>query len=278
MAASSGHNKYGPGYGQVRHHEWRTAENSSSHLLPKLQSMAKDNPKLKLLDVGAGSGTISTSLARYIPDGHVTATDISDEILVRAREYADSQGVTNIEFKRADVFELPFSDSTFDVTHAHQVLCHLDTPTEAIQEMIRVTKPGGVVSLRESDMHMWCFWPEIPGLLKFHENQIRVLVANGGQDKGGRQLVSWALKAGVARQDITASFGTWCYSDPEDRRVWAESMRERLIGGHTRRKSLELGIATESELDEMAQAWQDWADTDDATFGLVNGQVLIEKR
>lgn len=55
-------------------------------------------------------------------------------------------------------------------------------------------------------------------------------------------------------------------------------MRERLIGGHTRRKSLELGISTESELDEMAQAWQDWAGTDDATFGLVNGQVLIEKK
>ncbi|KAM5354267.1 hypothetical protein ACJ41O_000917 [Fusarium nematophilum] len=220
--SSSGHNQYGPGYSQVKHHEWRTAQNSAAHLLPKLQSLAETNPHLKLLDVGAGSGTITVSLAKYIPQGQITATDLSDEILVRAREYAQSQGVSNIHFQQANVFELPFPDATFDITHAHQVLCHLDAPADAIREMIRVTKPGGTVSLRESDMQMWCFWPELPGLLKFHEVSSKILLANGGQDKGGRKLVSWALRAGVAREDITASFGTWCYSAPDDRRVWGK--------------------------------------------------------
>ncbi|KAF4449250.1 delta-24-sterol methyltransferase [Fusarium albosuccineum] len=279
MAASE-HNKYGPGYGasQVRHHEWRTAENSSQHLLPKLKAIVKDNPTLKLLDVGAGSGTISASLAKYMPQGQVVATDISDEILARAKEYAESQGISNIKFQQANVFELPFPDSAFDITHAHQVLCHLDKPADAIREMLRVTKPGGTLSLRESDMHMWCFWPELPGLFKFHENQLNILEANGGQVKGGRQLVSWALKAGVARDDITASFGTWCYSAPEDRRAWAESMKGRLTTGHIRTTSIELGLATESDLDEMVEAWNEWMETDDATLGIMNGEVLIEKK
>ncbi|CAF3652657.1 hypothetical protein FGSG_04216 [Fusarium graminearum PH-1] len=277
---ASGHNQYGHGYAatQVKHHEWRTAENSSNHLLPKLQAIVKSNPKLKLLDVGAGSGTISASLAGYMPEGEVTATDISDEILARANDYARSQGVSNIKFQRANVFELPFPDSAFEVTHAHQVLCHLDTPVDAIKEMMRVTKPGGTVSLRESDMYMWCIWPELPALLKFHQLQIKTIEGKGGQGKGGRQLLPWALEAGASRQDITLSFGTWCYSSPEDKQAWGSAMKERSLSGFAREKAMEMGTATGDELDEMAKAWEQWIETDDASLGLMNGEALITKR
>ncbi|CAM1501186.1 Fc.00g103480.m01.CDS01 [Cosmosporella sp. VM-42] len=278
--AASAHNKYGPGYNasQVKHHEWRTAENSAAYLLPQLQSRAEQNPHLKLLDVGAGSGTITASLAKYMPEGELLATDISDEILGRAKAYAESKGVTNIKFQEANVYELPFPDATFDVTHAHQVLCHLDAPRDATKELVRVTKAGGIVALRETDMRMWCFWPELPLLLQFHDISVKVLVANGGNDKGGRQLVSWAIKAGVAREDITASYGTWCYSAPEDRQAWAGAMAERLRTGHMRGKSLELGIATEAEISQMADAWEEWAGTDDASLGIMNGEIIIQKK
>ncbi|KAF7546298.1 hypothetical protein G7046_g9337 [Stylonectria norvegica] len=274
------HNKYGPGYAkrQVGHHEWRTAENSAAHLIPRLQSLAASNPHLKLLDVGAGSGTISTSLAKYMPDGQVIATDISDEILYQAKESAQAKGVANISFQKANVYELPFADATFDVTHAHQVLCHLDAPCDAIREMLRVTKPGGVVALRESDMHMWCIWPEIPALLKFHDLSIKTLEANGGQGKGGRQLVSWVMKTGVTREDITASFGTWCYSAPEDRRAWGGAMAERIRGGNMRFKAVEMGIATEEDIETMAKAWEEWSEIGDASLGIMNGEVIVEKR
>lgn len=222
--ASTQHNKYGPGYAakQVQHHEWRTAENSAAHLIPHLQSAASANPHLKLLDVGAGSGTISASLAKYIPSGHVLATDISDEILERAKEFADSKDVKNISFQKANIYELEFPDASFDVVHASQVLCHLDAPCDAIKEMVRVTKPGGIIALRESDMQMWCISPELPPLLQFHSIQIKTLIANGGQEKGGRSLLPWALKAGVAREAITLSFGTWCFSQAEDKKAWSE--------------------------------------------------------
>ncbi|KAF7551389.1 hypothetical protein G7Z17_g5043 [Cylindrodendrum hubeiense] len=276
--AAAGHNKYAAGYGQVKHHEWRTAENSASHLLPRLQAMVKETPQLKLLDVGAGPGTISASFAKYMPDGQVTATDISDEILGRAKEHADSVGVKNIQFQKANVYELPFPDSSFDIVHVHQVLCHLDAPPDAIREIVRVTKPRGVVALRESEMKMWCIFPELPPLLQFHEIAAKTLAANGGQDKGGRQLVSWTMKAGVAREDITASFGTWCYSTPDDRLAWAGSMMERLKTGQMRGKAIELGIATEQEIDDMVNAWDEWSKTDDAILGIMNGEVLVDKK
>lgn len=211
---------YGPGHAQVKHHEWRTAENSTAYLISPLQSMAKTNPHLKLLDVGAGSGTITASLAKYIPEGELVGTDISSDILEQARKHAESVGVHNIKFEKADIHELPFPDATFDVTHAHQVLCHLATPVEAIQEMLRVTKPGGIVAIRESDMNMWCIWPELPELQHYHDITKKVLESNGGQTKGGRQLLSWVLQNGVAHEDVDLTFATWCFSKPEDKKVW----------------------------------------------------------
>ncbi|KAL2128195.1 hypothetical protein VTI74DRAFT_9531 [Chaetomium olivicolor] len=279
MSTPPNHNPYAPGHApsQVQHHEWRTAENSAAHLLPHLQRAASQNPSLTLLDVGAGSGTISASLAKYMPQGHIVATDISDSILARAREFADAQRVKNISFQKASVYELPYEDGRFDVVHAHQVLCHLDAPVEAVKEMVRVLKPGGLLALRESDMRMWCFWPEAEGLLKFHELMVGVLLANGGHDKGGRRLVSWVMEAGAERESIEAGFGTWCYSKPEDRKTWGNAMIERLRSGQMREKGMELGLTTEEGVEEMIKAWEEWIETPDATLGIMNGEVIVKK-
>ena len=101
--------------------------------------MAIGNPYLKLLDVGAGSGTITASLASYIPHGKVIATDLSDEILQKAKKYAEDLGQRNVEVRQANVYELPFEDGAFDIVHASQILVHLDEPWKALGEMIRVT-------------------------------------------------------------------------------------------------------------------------------------------
>lgn len=211
---------------QAIHHELRTAENSAGYLLPTLAELHKSNPSLKLLDVGAGSGTISATLAKAVqPGGHVTATDINADILPRARAVAEMAGVTNITHQQADVLGaggLPFADSTFDVTHCHQVLAHLARPADAIREMLRVTKPGGVVAAREGDLETECAWPDLPGLTKFHALAAAFIEKAGGSPRAGRQLLSWALQAGVPRGRVTAGLGSWCYSEPGERKVWGE--------------------------------------------------------
>ncbi|GAB1319725.1 Methyltransferase-UbiE family protein [Madurella fahalii] len=273
------HTPYAPGHApsQVKHHEWRTAENSAAYLLPHLQRAVHENPSLQFLDVGAGSGTITASLAKYLPSGRLTATDISADILARAQAHAESQGVSNIAFQPASAYALPFADAAFNVAHAHQVLTHLGAPVDAVREMLRVTKRGGIVALREADMLTWCLWPEIPALLRFHEVMVSVQLANGGHAKAGRELVSWVIKAGVEREDVEASFGAWCYSKPEDRRAWGEAMIQRLLDGPLRSKALELGIVTEGDLDWMVKGWEEWIVTGDATLGLMNGEVIVRK-
>ncbi|KAK2593300.1 hypothetical protein QQS21_008982 [Conoideocrella luteorostrata] len=277
--ASNQHNSYGPGHAipHVKHHEWRTAENSATHLIAHLQSGAAQNPKVRVLDVGAGSGTITASLAKYIPEGHIVATDISDDILKRAKFHVDKEGIKNISYQKASVYELPFANSSFDITHAHQVLTHLDAPVDAIREMLRVTKPGGIVSLREVDMAMWCWWPELPALQLFHETLVKSMVDNGGSGNAGRQLLSWSMKADVPRENIEMTFGTWCHCLPEDRESMADSMIERLRFGPMRVRAIERGIATEKDIDSMMEAWEKWKVTEDAVLGQTSGEAIIRK-
>ena len=70
---------------QAIHHELRNAGNSAAYLLPKLRAMKESKPRLTLLDVGTGSGTISVTFAKLIPDGQVIATDLNKDILPRAQ-------------------------------------------------------------------------------------------------------------------------------------------------------------------------------------------------
>ncbi|KAK0921270.1 hypothetical protein LTS16_004903 [Friedmanniomyces endolithicus] len=274
------HNSYLPLYTppQVAHHEWRTAANSAAYLLPSLSALATSTPSLKLLDVGCGSGTISTSLAALIPSGSVTATDISPAILARAADLAAQAGVSNIVFQEADIYALPFADGTFDVVHASMVLSHLSDPVGAYREMLRVAKPnGGLVANRESDLRMWSYYPALPGLRRAHEVLLATTREGGGNVDAGAKLVAWAMQAGVGRERIEVSMGTWMYSSVMERRMWGDTMAERCRRGGGRDKALELGIATEADFEEMAEAWAEWQAAEDAYHGMMHGEILIRK-
>ncbi|KAF2797505.1 S-adenosyl-L-methionine-dependent methyltransferase [Melanomma pulvis-pyrius CBS 109.77] len=258
-------------------HEVRTAETSAAHLLPKLQAMKESNPHLTLLDVGSGSGTISVSFAKLIPDGHVTGIDLNPNILGRARAVAETAGVKNIEFQEGSVYKLPFADETFDITFCHQVLVHIGTPWDALHEMLRVTKRGGIVAAREGDYETESLWPEHPELSKFHKLMAGLMSAGGGTPTAGRQLLSWALKAGVERSQITLSYGTTSYSTPSDRKICSQGLSDQLRGGSLRTKALKFGLGTETDFEEMAKAWEEWATRDDATLAMLQGEILVQK-
>jgi len=258
-------------------HEVRTADNSAAYLLPKLQSIKETNPHLTLLDVGAGSGTISTSFAKLIPDGHVTGVDLNPNILPRARAVAEMAGVKNIEFQQGSVYKLPFPDETFDITFCHQVLIHIGTPWDALREMLRVTKRGGIVAAREGDYESESIWPELPGLGKFHNLMAGLMSAGGGNPNTGRQLLSWALKVGVERSQITLSYSTSSYNTPSERKICSQGLCDQLRGGGLREKALKFGLGTENDFEEMAEAWEEWAKRDDAILAMLQGQILIQK-
>lgn len=53
--------------------------------------------------------------------------------------------------------------------------------------------------------------------------------------------------------------------------------RDRILSGEIRKQALELGLATEAEMDEMGAEWQRWIETEDATCGMIHGQIIVRK-
>src|ERR1700742_982659 len=169
----------------LRSHRVRTAENSAAYLLPLLR------PGLSVLDVGCGPGTITVDLAARVAPGRVTAVEMTNDALDLARTEAQNRDQSNIDFVTSDVHALDLPDDTFDIVHAHQVLQHVADPVQALREMRRVCKPGGVVAARDADYAGFTWFPQLPPLDRWLALYSAAARANGGEpDAGGRRL-SW---------------------------------------------------------------------------------------
>ncbi|KAI0014645.1 S-adenosyl-L-methionine-dependent methyltransferase [Xylariomycetidae sp. FL0641] len=253
----------------------RRASNSAAYLLPTLETLKKAKPDLRLLDVGAGAGSVSATLAQIIaPEGHVVCTDLAPNVLPQAEAFAKSLDVTNISFETADVQSLPFEDDSFDVVHCHQLFGHIKSPVAALREMRRVTKPGGIIAAREGDKETEIVWPPLPGLLKWYKFDCEAVKAHGGCLNAGRQLLAWALESGVKRDQITVSYGTWLTSTEEPKKTYARGIA-KVLTGPTRKNALDFGLK-EEDIDEICADTTAWADREDALWLMLQTEIIIQ--
>jgi enediyne biosynthesis protein CalE5 len=88
---------------------------ATSGISERLVELAGVEPGSRVLDVAAGYGEPSLSAARAAgPEGSVTATDISAEMIAFGRERAAAAGLENIEFVESDAASLEFPENSFD--------------------------------------------------------------------------------------------------------------------------------------------------------------------
>jgi ubiquinone/menaquinone biosynthesis C-methylase UbiE len=256
----------------LRTHQWRTAANSAAYLIPYLE------PSMTILDVGCGPGTITVDLARYVPDGYIIGVEYVDKPLTVARQYAEEQRVTNVQFAIGDVLNLrEYADNTFDVVHAHQVLQHVPDPVRALLEMRRVVKPGGIIASRESAAMTW--YPRLKGLEEFYDIYRKVAEGMGGHPDPGSYIHVWAQKAGFARANISCTAGSYCFSDTADRKWWSELCSERLLAPAYVQNAVEKGGHCDKEdLTRLAKIWQDWGQDKDGWFTITHGEMICQKR
>lgn len=235
---------------------------------------------MHILDIGCGPGTITLDFATLVgPTGRITGIEPSPgDVLAQAREKAASRGITNVEFKIGDIFELEeiFKSRTFDIVHVHQVLQHIDRErvSEALMHMRAVTKPGGIVAVRETDFAAMTWFPASGGMTEWVDTYQLVARANGGEPNAGRRLVSWALGAGFARGKITTSAGTWCFSTPEEREWWSKMWADRTLSSNFKTTALKSGFADEEKLNRIADAWTEWGNSVDGWFAILNGEII----
>ena len=247
-------------------HSRRGAADSAAYLLAHLRA------GMDLLDVGCGPASITADLAERVAPGRVVALDAAAGALEAARATLSERGLSEqVEVTCGDVMALPFEDASFDVVHAHQVLQHLADPVGALAEMRRVTRPGGIVAVRDAVYSAMTWFPEPAGMEQWRSVYMATARVNGGEPDAGSRLLSWARAAGFA--DASTSASTWCYATPADRAWQSQTWAQRCLTSFGPR-AVELGLADGADLEAMAQAWRQWGDSGDAWFVVVHGEVL----
>jgi 2-polyprenyl-3-methyl-5-hydroxy-6-metoxy-1,4-benzoquinol methylase len=127
------------------HEELATSEGSAPKAMTPwhtltLRHLPADVTGMRVLEIGCGRGAFAALLAQKGAD--VTAADFSPAAVKHATRLAGHFGATVLE---ADIQELPFADQAFDVVVSQETLEHVPDPDRGLEELVRVTKVGGLV-------------------------------------------------------------------------------------------------------------------------------------
>ena len=113
----------------------------------------------QVLEVGAGRGSTSRRILTTFPQVELTATDVDDGILTGLREFEVKFG-RRLHVTQADVLQLPFDRSVFDMVLALNVFWRLpdEEVGKAVRECIRVVRPGGLLGISQSRFVLGVHW------------------------------------------------------------------------------------------------------------------------
>jgi arsenite methyltransferase len=97
-----------------------------------------------VLDLGSGAGAdVLISARRVGPTGKAIGLDMTDEMLELARRNAADAGVTNVEFRKGYIEEIPLPDESVDVVISNCVINLSGDKSKVLREAARVLRPGG---------------------------------------------------------------------------------------------------------------------------------------
>lgn len=260
-------------------------------LLPHLSA------NTRLLDAGCGQAALTMNLAEHITQlggapAQVTGVDQSADAIAEATELAAEKSL-DVPFQRADIHQLPFADATFDVVFCHQVLHHVADPQVVLQEFRRVTKPGGIIAVRDADFGAMTWFPPNPGLSRWRATFSVGLATHDGNPAMGRQVPHTFYSAGLT--DLSVSGSLTAYASEAEREALAEKWTRRSMSPHSARTTAaalgedfpdtavtddgelvpsELGTVTREALTQITEGWSQWAATGGAAFFIPNTEVI----
>jgi SAM-dependent methyltransferase len=215
----------------------------------------------RVLEAGCGVGAQTLTLARRSPGAHFTSIDISAVSLAQARERAAQAGLHNVEFLQADLFAPPFAPARFDHVFVCFVLEHLPRPQQALQQLRRLLKPGGSITVIEGDHGSTFFHPASDAADEAIACQVALQRQAGGNALIGRQL--HPLLAGAGFEAVQVS----------PRMVYVDASRPQWVDGFIRKTftamvegvrapAIAAGLSTPARFDEGLRALHRTAEAD----------------
>ncbi|HEX7063495.1 MAG TPA: methyltransferase domain-containing protein [Bacillales bacterium] len=177
-------------------------------------------PGMEVLELGCGSGTFTfdSGLADAVgKEGWVTATDPSAGMLYRAQQKLDKLGYENVSIEAAAAEEIPYGNQEFDCTVGVSFFHFSDKP-RALKEMIRVTRPGGIVGLQGPLQ----FNLDRPFFREWFE-EIFLLARKRGADRPQSylpqetgEISGFVRKHGLKNVEEQTVTMPWVFADPEN--------------------------------------------------------------
>lgn len=136
--------QWGSSYRLTASEKWKAKSAAMGrHVTDALVELARPRAGLKILDLASGTGEPAITLATRIGStGHVTALDLSEELLAIAAGRARDRGLANVSTQKADAHSLPFPDNTFDLATSRFGVMFFSDIDRAFSELRRVLKPG----------------------------------------------------------------------------------------------------------------------------------------
>jgi arsenite methyltransferase len=118
--------------------------------VPEVLDRIGIRPGERVLEVGCGPGVYTVQAApRLEPDGQLIAADLQQEMVDRASERIRDAGLDNVEIHVADAHHLPLEDASVDRAFLVGVLPEIPDPQGALDELRRVLRPDGTLSISE---------------------------------------------------------------------------------------------------------------------------------
>jgi ubiquinone/menaquinone biosynthesis C-methylase UbiE len=231
-------------------------------LVPYLQS------GMRLIDCGCGPGSITIDLAEYVAPGEVIGVDLREDALIHARELALRRRVSTVTFRVADIRELPYPADSFDAAFACAVIQHLATPIEALREVRRVLRPGGVMGIVDGSSPIVFRYPTNPLLEAWDDLRVLARELRTGRRSTALELRALLREAGFVRAyadgNLYSEAGAPAGSLEATRKVVEEDLLH--LRGLRGRLAIEEGYATQQELEQMAEALEAWGSDPDAFY------------
>ncbi len=175
-----------------------------------------------ILEAGCGVGAQTRIVGQKNPGSKLISIDLSDESLRKAKALIRESDITNVEFRREDIFDLSFPDDCFDHILVCFVLEHLPDPPAALRSLKRVLKKGGSVTLIEGDHGSAYYYPYSKYAQEIIDAQITLQAKSGGNALIGRCLYPLLVESGFEM----------CRVSP--RMVYVDSSRPELVEGFTK--------------------------------------------
>ena len=177
-----------------------------------------------MLDVAGGAGEPSLTIAERVgPTGSVTCTDAVAEMVAAAETEARRRGLTNVKFQQCTADSLPFADNSFDVVVSRLGVMFFPDTLAAISEMLRVTKPGGVLAFvvwHQSQVNPFCYIvsgvmdqhvtppdadPDAPNAFRFAEQgKLAKVMVEAGASEVEESEIEFDIEAPISAHEFWA--------------------------------------------------------------------------